>query len=96
MEQSRFNKMNTYHRLRRKALGVEQLNVEIPADLHRGLKILAAIDCQTFKQVTLTALSEFYESRRSSLPTPSLLPRLTPTKVSPKIKAGGRGARGAH
>jgi hypothetical protein len=55
---------------RRKSLAVEQLNVEIPATLHHRLKIVAALERRSFKQITIDALTEFYEARKGSLKLP--------------------------
>lgn len=60
-------KMKTNQKERRDKLGVAQLNIEIPENLHRGLKVVAAADSTTIRSLALAVLTDFYNRRKGKL-----------------------------
>lgn len=63
-------KMRTNQKKRRDGLGVVQLNIEIPDNLHRGLKVVAAADRVSIRKVAEDALASFYQQRKTALKLP--------------------------
>lgn len=66
------NRMNQVKR--RGSLGVVQLNIEIPGEMHRGFKVVAAADQVSLKQWAINALTARYKERKLALKLPFEVP----------------------
>lgn len=73
------NKMKTNQTSRRVKLNVVQFNIEVPERLHKRLKIIAAVDGSTIKDVALKAITDLYERRKGDIKLTSFdLPGVVP------------------
>lgn len=70
--------MKTNQRLRRQSKRIVQLNIEVPTLLHQGLKVVAAVEGRTVRELASDVLTRFYQDKKGRIKFPSFdLPALS-------------------